>query len=213
MKTYVVELDGGYYYISSRSFDYLKSGSGNAWTKLHPPKSLIKTITTYDEEFDEDEIVIDYMNKYGINKVRGGTYNSVELSEYQKRILSSKVVSKEEVNHYKPITNKTNSVLGFNSNEDDFTSVKYNKKSYNTSNASKVYSDCSDSNPPTHVCMYCEMTFYDQSLLNKHENSCKDSYYTKQSGKNNLCLRCGRSNHVKEHCHATTTIHGETIRE
>ena len=56
MKTYVVELDGGYYYISSRSFDYLKTSGGNAWTKLHPPKTLIKTITTYDEEFDEEEV-------------------------------------------------------------------------------------------------------------------------------------------------------------
>jgi len=80
---YVLELQDNHYYIGKSSnveeryFDYI-NGQGAAWTKLHSP---IKILTIYNEmsSFDEDKITKEYMFKYGINKVRGGLYVTVNL--------------------------------------------------------------------------------------------------------------------------------------
>ena len=74
---YVLELQSGKYYVGSTSnlhkrFQEHKSGNGAAWTKKYPPIKIV--YQTKGSKFLEDGLVYDYMSRYGIQNVRGGTH-------------------------------------------------------------------------------------------------------------------------------------------
>ncbi|UEM40618.1 GIY-YIG nuclease family protein [Pectobacterium aquaticum] len=94
---YVWELDGGNYYIGitsnleNRTLDHIGK-RGSDWTKKYKPIRLVeKTIFSSDDinyvYRIENIKTIEYMNRYGIEKVRGGRFNSTE-------ILSKSIISK-----------------------------------------------------------------------------------------------------------------------
>ena len=96
---YILKLGDGKYYIGKtknvekRWAEHI-TGNGSGWTKRYKPMSLIKTVvsTSY---FDEDKYVKEYMSKYGIENVRGGTYSNIDLdtnciSVLEKEIRHSK---------------------------------------------------------------------------------------------------------------------------
>ena len=96
---YILECDKGKYYVGRsnnvkrRTEDHF-DGKGSQWTQLYPPKKIIKTITNASV-YDEDRYVIEYMELYGIDNVRGGSYSNIELypnqhTEITKKIRSSK---------------------------------------------------------------------------------------------------------------------------
>jgi len=80
---YILRLEGGRFYIGksadpqSRYVQHLQ-GNGCAWTKKYRPVELMRTIRNASV-FDEDKYTKEYMAKYGIDKVRGGTYVTEEL--------------------------------------------------------------------------------------------------------------------------------------
>jgi len=96
---YILKLREGKYYIGKtknveKRFNEHIAGNGSGWTKKYKPISLIKSVvsTSY---FDEDKYVKEYMAKYGIENVRGGTYSNIDLdanciSVLQKEIRHSK---------------------------------------------------------------------------------------------------------------------------
>lgn len=96
---YILKLENSKYYIGKtkniekRWTEHI-TGNGSGWTKKYKPMSLIKTVvsTSY---FDEDKYVKEYMSKYGIENVRGGTYSNIDLdtnciSVLEKEIRHSK---------------------------------------------------------------------------------------------------------------------------
>jgi predicted GIY-YIG superfamily endonuclease len=92
---YILKLQGDRYYIG-KSNDVMKrygehlSGKGSAWTQKYKPIGVEKIIEKASP-FDEDKYVKEYMSKYGMDKVRGGTYVSVELDEFQKQMLNEEI--------------------------------------------------------------------------------------------------------------------------
>jgi predicted GIY-YIG superfamily endonuclease len=92
---YFIKLKEGKYYIGKtknieRRYDEHITGNGSVWTKRYKPISLIKTIksTSY---FDEDRYVKEYMAKYGIDNVRGGTYSNVVLDKNSLAVLEKEI--------------------------------------------------------------------------------------------------------------------------
>lgn len=88
---YILRLEGGYYYVGKsnnpmRRYEEHVSGTGTAWTRAHRPISIEKVIPDASP-FDEDRYVKEYMNTYGIDKVRGGAYVQEVLSEFQKEAI------------------------------------------------------------------------------------------------------------------------------
>ena len=80
---YTLLLENGKYYIgktknpSFRIEEHFNS-TGSTWTKLYKPVEVIEIKPDCDE-YDEDKITLQYMNKYGVDNVRGGTFISLEL--------------------------------------------------------------------------------------------------------------------------------------
>jgi predicted GIY-YIG superfamily endonuclease len=92
---YILKLKGGKYYVGKsenpmkRYKEHLE-GKGSAWTKKFRPIAVEKIIENASP-FDEDKYTKEYMAKYGIDKVRGGTYTSIELSEIQQDSLTHEI--------------------------------------------------------------------------------------------------------------------------
>jgi len=81
----VLELDGNKYYVGKTTNPDFRLEThfdvgGSAWTIKYKPIKLIELITGCDN-FDEDKYTLKYMEKYGIDNVRGGSFCEIKLSE------------------------------------------------------------------------------------------------------------------------------------
>ena len=79
---YVLQLQSDKYYIGKtenpefRLNDHFDS-EGSAWTKKYKPIKIKEIIENCDA-YDEDKYTKIYMSKYGIDNVRGSTYNTIQ---------------------------------------------------------------------------------------------------------------------------------------
>lgn len=82
---YVLKLQHGKYYVGkttdteSRIYEHF-SGYGSEWTALHRPLSVMHVYNGVAAS-DEDKITKEYMDKYGWQNVRGGSYCNIDLRE------------------------------------------------------------------------------------------------------------------------------------
>ena len=77
---YVMQLQNDKYYIGKTSnphfrFDNHFAHNGSEWTKLYKPIKILELIPNCDN-YDEDKYTYKYMDKYGIDNVRGGSYTT-----------------------------------------------------------------------------------------------------------------------------------------
>lgn len=84
---YILELTDGKYYVGKsdnpdiRIEDHFNgSDNASAWTKKYPPVKIIEKIANCDD-YDEDKYTKMYMDKYGIDNVRGGSYVTITLDK------------------------------------------------------------------------------------------------------------------------------------
>lgn len=86
---YALHLEGGNYYVGTtcdlegRLFAHF-NGSGALWTKLHKPIMVIEVRPGGRKE--EDDLTLEYMALYSYQRVRGGSWCSVEMSNSPKRL-------------------------------------------------------------------------------------------------------------------------------
>ncbi len=152
---YALKLKNNKYYIGKTSdvqkryIQHLNS-KGSEWTIKHKPISIEKVITNASN-FDEDKIVKEYMSKFGIQNVRGGSYSNINLNKSQ--VNSLKIELKTASNlcyrcgvsgHFSKNCNKYNSNSLDNYTKNN-TFKSYNKYSYKY-NSDSSDSDNSDSN-------------------------------------------------------------------
>jgi hypothetical protein len=88
---YVLKLQKGKYYIGKTSNPQFRLEShffsnGSEWTKIYRPLQIIELIPNCDD-YDEDKYTKMYMDKYGIDNVRGGSYTSIKLDSTTRYVL------------------------------------------------------------------------------------------------------------------------------
>jgi len=79
---YVLQLEKGKYYIGKTKNPHFRLEShfnldGSEWKKLYKPIKILELISNCDD-YDEDKYTRIYMDKYGIDNVRGGSFVTVE---------------------------------------------------------------------------------------------------------------------------------------
>jgi len=88
---YALQLQQGKYYIGKtnnpeyRIEQHYQSG-GAEWTNKYPALNVIEIIPNCDD-YDEDKYTRKYMDKYGVDNVRGGSFCEVVLDEPSMKIL------------------------------------------------------------------------------------------------------------------------------
>lgn len=95
---YILKLNNNKYYIgktnrsvNERYQEHLE-GIGSYWTKKYKPLSVVKQIEN-SSPFDEDRYVKEYMAIYGIENVRGGSYNQEELNGDTIKFLKNELMT------------------------------------------------------------------------------------------------------------------------
>lgn len=95
---YVLRLTNDKYYIGIshknifERFSQHKQGKGAEWTKIYKPIDIIESFRT-NNIFEEDKYTKMYMNKFGIENVRGGSYSNIKLKEYQIKAIELELKS------------------------------------------------------------------------------------------------------------------------
>ena len=82
---YAVQLEEGKYYIGKTDnpkfhLDTHFNSNDSAWTNLYKPIKVLELLRNCDNS-DVDKYTRKYMDKYGINNVRGGSFVSIELEQ------------------------------------------------------------------------------------------------------------------------------------
>jgi hypothetical protein len=88
---YILQLDQGKYYVGKTNnpdfrIDQHFQLGGSEWTKKYTPINVIEIIPNCDD-YDEDKYTRQYMDKHGIDNVRGGSFCEVALDEVTVKIL------------------------------------------------------------------------------------------------------------------------------
>jgi hypothetical protein len=88
---YVLQLEQGKYYVGKtfnprQRFESHFNSNGSEYTKLYKPINIIELKPDCDD-YDEDKITRQYMDKYGIDNVRGGSFSSIKLDDSMLKTL------------------------------------------------------------------------------------------------------------------------------
>lgn len=80
---YVLRLVSDKYYVGKANdvdarFQKHVAGNGASWTKKYKPLDIVSRVPM-ESPFQEDMTVLEYMLRYGIDNVRGGSYSQVRL--------------------------------------------------------------------------------------------------------------------------------------
>jgi hypothetical protein len=203
----IIALEKGRYYVGKHSIRDIQNGLGPTWVKTYKPVKLIKQI----QDTLEYDTLLEYMETYGIDYVRGFTYTSMELSSYDRDKLN-KLLHGPKEKAQEIICNYCNKI-GHNEYSCDDLSYdrtnKFEQISYKSSHKEKNTTvSYNNTTSKSYQCMYCEIEFDNSDILNRHIPICKDEAFIRPSGKGLNCERCGRNTHATANCRAKTDIYG-----
>lgn len=195
---YILKLKNNKYYIGKTQnlenrYEQHLNGNGSFWTKKYKPISIIKKIKS-TSLFDEDKYVKEYMAKYGIENVRGGTYSSIELDDSSLHILQ------KEIWHSKNLCTR----CGRNSHfvKDCYAKTDIDGNTIEDKTSSSDYSDNNSSEyEEVWCCSYCNKEFETEKGAKFHENFyCKKKNNLNYRKYNKPCDICGKTGHREVNC-------------
>jgi hypothetical protein len=173
--------------------------------------------------FEEDKVTKEYMAKYGIDKVRGGSYSQIELTSNQKDMIQSEIKGATdacqqcgEIGHfirYCPNKNKI-TCISIKTCYTCGNSGHYSNECHNTDDKQEE-EDEDDEEDDEWECEYCDRTFTTEFGCGVHEKSCKEKsksrYIKDKTTKGGTCYRCGNTGHYSPDCYASRHIKGYVL--
>jgi predicted GIY-YIG superfamily endonuclease len=199
---YVLQLENGKYYVGKskdviKRFEQHKTGSGSIWTSKYKPIKIVE-VRDLKDHHDENNTTKDYMKKYGIKNVRGGSYTQTDLPDDVEQLLQKEMTGNSDKCY------KCN-LGGHFANQCPIT-VRGTYVSSKKEEEEELFWGCD----------YChERTFTTEYGCRVHERSCKKKQtaiiYESPKKKSGACYRCGRTSHYASDCYAETHVNGYVI--
>ena len=205
---YTLKLIQGKYYVGKTNnpsfrLDNHFNSNGSAWTIKYKPIELLELIPNCDD-YDEDKYTRKYMDTYGIDNVRGGSFVSIELD-------------KTTIHHLTQMSNGTNDKCFICSKVGHFAKDCKEKDAYDV-----------------WCCEKCNKEFDNEKTCETHEQQCEDEWEDDEETddddddetdeedddddvednveSNGCCFRCGREGHYATSCYASKHIKGYYLK-
>jgi predicted GIY-YIG superfamily endonuclease len=224
---YALALKNNKYYIGKTNNPSFRlkqhfDSNGSTWTKKYQPLKLLE-LKSSDDNYDEDKYTLKYMEKHGINNVRGGSFCETKLSE-ENKITIQKMISGTTDKCY--VCGKKGHFA--NKCTDDFDKLivpspkqkkcfRCHRTGHYADNCyAKTYDnaenidDSDDEYIEVFQCNYCHKEFDTYKGATYHENMyCTEKKRNYSSKKK--CNKCGRDSHYTNQCFASTHKKGYNL--
>ncbi len=230
---YILELENKKYYVGKTTNPNFRleqhfAGSGSQWTKKYKPLSILEIIPNCDN-FDEDKYTIKYMEKYGINNVRGGSFCEIKLNDNNITTLNQiinnitdkcYICGKNDhyANNCKNVSTKKERIPTINLNEKCDCPTSYlssHRRGKCLLNKIISYFDDEEDNVDKLLEQKKHITGEEIKEFDTLKGAiCHDNLYCKNKNsktKHNLCFRCGRYGHYASNCYASKHINGKYL--
>lgn len=204
---YVLKLTSNKWYvgrtnnIDSRLKQHI-NGTGSEWTQLYRMEKLVEQ-KDIQSPFDEDTTTLEYIAKYGIENVRGGSWSQVKLTDNQISNINT-MINNANNNCFK--CNKPGHFAKYCKEKTNF-STEYMQIEIDLTKDSSSESDSLNNEYEDFICFRC---------LRQHKTSncyaVRDINGLKPSkiDWSKICDKCGR-NHPTNKCYANKDIFGNKL--
>jgi hypothetical protein len=184
---YAIECKEGKFYIGKSTdpfsrLRYHRSGD-TEWTRRYFPMEL-RILADEADGFDEQIYTLRYMEKYGIDNVRGGSYCKLELSSDQRAAIEDQLTSATD------------------------RCYKCNKNGHFARNCNNINERVSGRNKDMHEDSFCRSS-QPQSL--KRQRDYSHVHEEKATSSRACCSRCRRAGHTEKSCYAKTDVNGNQL--
>jgi hypothetical protein len=231
---YALKLEQNKYYIGKTNIPHFRienhfNSNGSEWTKMYKPLSILEIKPNCDD-YDEDKITRQYMDKYGIDNVRGGSFVSIMLNKPTIDILQQMSngtnnkcftcggnghFSKDCIKHITPNRHANNHILPkkqlnnkLGDDMDEYIFDYYDSDEYEEIEYKPVSKTVYVQQPPKTV-------YVKQPPKTVYIQHTQKPVYTRHPKNTSCgktkCFRCGRTGHYSPTCYATTNIHGKYL--
>lgn len=200
---YILKLEQDKYYVGKTNNPDIRiknhfNLNGAEWTKKYQPINVYKIIPNCDD-YDENKYTKIYMEKYGIDNVRGGSYCTINISNDIKKIILQELNSNNNKCYICHKSGHFASDCELNRKK-DYIKCQYCNKKMNNKYLDKHLKEYCDQLPvyDNNVSFFKNMKILSKRIV-------KNIFDPK-------CNRCGRNGHLKIDCFATTFKNGKKIK-